>query len=198
MDYGSFQIEISLLYKQKEYKETEDKIYEVLKYYRDRGYISESDKNDLWHNYIKLSNIERRKDNYKQGIVLARLALLYSDNETQKHECYNIMGICYKYLGEIEIAQKYYDKCINFYSKNNDEVKLAKILKCKALMLHDEQLLQDAVDIIKKSKNINIALYEDLVETLNEIKIYNKEKNINIHNIISIDTYKALCNKTTI
>jgi tetratricopeptide (TPR) repeat protein len=104
------------------------------------------------------------------------------------------MGICYKYLNNIPIATEYYDKCISFYSRIEDINVLAKVLKCKALMLHDEQLLQDAIILIKKSDEIDFVMYEDFIKTLNEMKIFNND---NSNKMISIDTYKALCNKTS-
>jgi tetratricopeptide (TPR) repeat protein len=196
MNCEGMQAKISLLYKQKRYKETEDKIYELLNYYKNRGYILKTDISELCHCYIKLANIERRKDNYEQGIEIAKLALLYSTSEAEKHQCFNIMGICYKYLGQIPIALKYYDKCIMFYCQIKDTIKLVKVLKCKALMLRDEQLLKDIKDTLKKSDEFDLVLYEDLKTTLNEMIIYNNNKNANISNTINLDTYKALRNKT--
>ena len=188
---------ITLLYKQKKYKETEEKIYLLINHIKSKNKTVETDKHYLWFCHVKLANCERRKDNYKQAIDIAKTALLYCTIESEKLECYWIMGICNKYIDEILIALECYDKCIDGYSRSEDIERLVKVLKCKALMLHDEQLLQDAIDVFKKSEKINLALLEDLNKTLNEMKIYNDSdnKNSNIGNVISLDTYKALHNK---
>jgi tetratricopeptide (TPR) repeat protein len=198
MDCEGMLTKISLLYKQKKYKDVEEKVYELINYINNKNNILESDKHYLWNCYVKLANCERRKDNYKQAIEIAKKALIYYNTESEKYECYWIMGICYKYLNNTSKALYNYDKCIDFYSRCENIEFLVKVLKCKALMLHDELLLQEAIDILKKSENIDMILYEDLNKTLTEMKIYNNNEKIHIelNNLISLNTYKALSNKT--
>jgi tetratricopeptide (TPR) repeat protein len=198
MDCEGMLTKIALLYKQKKYKEVEEKVYELINYIKNNGDIPELYKHSLWFSYIKLANCERRKDKYSIAINMAKLALSYSTIESEKYECYWIMGICYKYLNDKDMALRYYNLCIDFYSKIGNIEFLVKVLKCKALMLHDEQLLQDAIDILKKSDNLNLALYEDFINTLNDMKTYNNSNgdDINVSNIINFNTYKALRNKT--
>jgi tetratricopeptide (TPR) repeat protein len=197
MDCEGMQTKIGLLYKQKKYKEVEDKINELIDYVKKKDNVSGLEKHYLCYCYIKLANCERRKDKYKLAIEMAKKALTYCTIKSEKYECYWILGICYKYLNNTNKALYYYDKCIDFYSRIEDIEFLVKVLKCKALMLYDEQLLQDAIDILKKSDDIDLVLYEDLNKTLNEMKIYNKCDNerSDVSNIISINTYKALHNK---
>jgi tetratricopeptide (TPR) repeat protein len=196
MDYEGMLMKINLLYKQKKYKEVEEKIYSLINNIKSKNKIIETDNHYLWFCHVKLANCERRKDNYEQAIDMAKKALLYCTIESEKLECYWIMGICNKYIDEISIALECYDKCIDGYSRTEDIERLVKVLKCKALMLHDEILLMDAIDLLKKSKNTDLALLEDLKKTLNEMKIYNdKEEHTDISNVISLDTYKALHNK---
>lgn len=199
MDCESMLTKINLLQKQKKFKETKDKINELLNYIINKTNISALEKHYLWHCYIKLAICNRREDKYKEAIKLAEKALSYCTNESEEHECYWIIGICYKYLNKFSKALYYYDKCIFFYSRIENNIKLVKILKCKALMLHDEQLLREAMDVLKKSNDFDLVVYEDLKITLDEMIIFNnKNKEISINNVISFDTYKALRNKTSI
>jgi tetratricopeptide (TPR) repeat protein len=199
MDCEGMLTKINLLQKQKKFRETKDKVNELLNYLILKDNISEMERHYLWHCYIKLAICNRREEKFNEAIEFAKTALPYATSESEEHECYWVIGICHKYLGNSSKALFYYDKCISFYSKINYVEYLVKVLKCKALMLHDEQLLQDAIDLIKKSNNIDLAIYEDLIKTLEEIKIYNNcDNDSSISTVISLDTYKALKNKTGI
>lgn len=195
-------IEIDSIYKQKNYKETENRIYNFLKYINTTE--QDVDSRYFWYCYVKLANIERRKDQYQEAINFAEKALKYCIIESERYECYWIMGICYKYLNNTQKALYYFNKCIEFYSRVENIEFLAKVLKCKALLLHDEQLLTDAINLLQERNFSNTSLLNDFQKTLDEMKIYNRDVNLqnniynNLHNIISLDTYKALRNKTTI
>lgn len=199
MDCEGTLTKVSLLIKQNKYSEAKNKIYDFLNFLEQQNNIYKVDTHYFWSCYLKLAICTRREDNYKEAIKLTEKALSYVTTESEEYESYWMLGICYKYLNDYVKALHYYDRCIYYYSKIENIDSLVKVLKCKALMLHSEDLLESAIKTYEESKNMNIEYYNDLKETLCEIKIYNSNShNDNIHNLISLDAYKALRNKTGI
>lgn len=209
---------IRLLYKEKKYLEG----YSLCKefFYNIKKNRLNWTKNDKYACYGYLSIGSKNLKKYKLSLRYAELSLKYAETYSEIINMKNIIALCYKNLGEIDLAIRIYQVniklCDNLLKNLQSNIECLEtkdnILESKASLLanigeitKDERYINDAIYIYKQlninnniKQQIIIKKIDSLYENLHEIYLEkNKllEAQVVINKIKNIDEKQRLLEK---
>ncbi len=129
--------------------------------------IDEDIKFNYWFAYQYLGKSYRMLNKADETIENTEKSMQYYVHEAFLIENYWLLGVAYDDIGNVEKALYYYNLCIDYYARNNRLQYLASVLKNKATLLKDVELVKKAIEIFKQvnapEETIN-ELYEFIAE----------------------------------
>jgi len=90
--------------------------------------IKQESKFNLIDNYINIGRLERKRQNYNKGLTYQQKALQLLDqfqltsSKSRRTSCHHEMAVCYKELGQLDLALEYNKKATDHASERNSQL----------------------------------------------------------------------------
>jgi tetratricopeptide (TPR) repeat protein len=154
---------------------------------------------DRWFFNLRLGINYKRLKQCKKALVYTEQSMKYCNVDMEKEYIESIwmIGSCNDILGNKKRALKFYNKCLDYYRRNNMHINETYMLFNIGRLYKDIKIINNVIDIYN-TNDVPDSSKDNAYETLFEIYIYNKdvinaEKMINC--IIDIDKKQELLAK---
>jgi tetratricopeptide (TPR) repeat protein len=135
--------------------------------------LEDVEESDVWFVYMEMSKAYRHLQHYKKSMKSLQDAKKHTTTEKEYIQIFWQMGLLFKHTGKKKEALKFYDKCIDYYKRNNMQKQYGDMLKNKSRLLNRPEIALEAIAVFKEgletNENITIDLIDDAYDSLNDV-----------------------------